>query len=245
MKQILIEDTEFWIRDSNRSDFDLDVIEEVFVGDTYCIDPTKHQSVVINVLFQQEFPIVIDVGAHIGSFMKLVKKHREHAKVICIEPCPESFKILQRNAENEDVVLYQAAVRYDKANVFIDGFGATGGGYLCNSCDVLPGLGDSGLFVADSDVRLMSLEDIIQKNKIDQIDLLKLDCEGSEWQILEKCSDETIDKIQCIVGEFHGEPWRFIKLLAKRFLDYKLGLEGYKTIGKFWLVRKTLLEISK
>ena len=47
----------------------------------------------------------------------------------------------------------------------------------------------------------------IKKNKIETCDLLKIDCEGSEYQILPAVSKETFARIKNIAMEFHeGRP---------------------------------------
>jgi hypothetical protein len=61
----------------------------------------------------------------------------------------------------------------------------------------------------------MSLESFV-KNKIQKCDLLKIDCEGLEYEILESLESELYAKIQRIVLEYHnGCPRRIEKLRRK------------------------------
>ena len=48
-----------------------------------------------------------------------------------------------------------------------------------------------------------TLPDIFEKQKLEKIDLLKLDCEGAEVEILKTVSDELLHRIRQIVMEIH------------------------------------------
>jgi hypothetical protein len=43
-------------------------------------------------------------------------------------------------------------------------------------------------------------------DEVGYCDLLKLDCEGSEYEILHGCSPETLSRVKRIVGEYHEWP---------------------------------------
>jgi hypothetical protein len=70
-------------------------------------------------------------------------------------------------------------------------------------------------------------------HSFDEIDILKLDCEGSEFSILENTT--MLDRIRVIVGEYHDKP-RFEKLVAERFADWKLRILHEGEPGAFWLL---------
>ena len=52
----------------------------------------------------------------------------------------------------------------------------------------------------------VSFDDLMNKESIDHCDLLKLDCEGSEYEILQRCAPDTLRRVRRIVGEFHEGP---------------------------------------
>ena len=52
-------------------------------------------------------------------------------------------------------------------------------------------------------VESTSLQKIFDENKISACKLLKLDCEGAEYQIIDSLPSEYLDKIQNIVMEYH------------------------------------------
>ena len=68
----------------------------------------------------------------------------------------------------------------------------------------------------------VTLWDIIENNKIDFIDFLKLDCEGSEYEILEHAVEENYcDKILNLAAEMHGRNYpgytKLINIIKKKF----------------------------
>ncbi len=81
-------------------------------------------------------------------------------------------------------------------------------------------------------VTSLTVEDILGSHRLDHIDILKLDCEGSEFSILGNTT--SLDRIGLIVGEYHGRE-RFLKLVADRFADWKLRILKDGELGTFWL----------
>jgi FkbM family methyltransferase len=53
-------------------------------------------------------------------------------------------------------------------------------------------------------VNAVSFDKIIQKYNIKSVDLLKIDCEGAEYEILYESNSLKEHIIKNIVGEFHG-----------------------------------------
>ena len=87
-------------------------------------------------------------------------------------------------------------------------------------------------------VRLMSLAEMIRERKIEAIDLLKLDCEGAEWDILPPCA-EILPKVRQIGMEFHlSRGWTAEKLAScLRDRGYKVKHTGGGWNGILWATR--------
>jgi FkbM family methyltransferase len=60
--------------------------------------------------------------------------------------------------------------------------------------------------------QLKTLSSIIEENNIQKIDLLKIDCEGAEWDVLEGIKEEHWAMIKSIVIEVHDIAGRFEKV---------------------------------
>ena len=67
-------------------------------------------------------------------------------------------------------------------------------------------LGETTTTQPGLEIASVSFDDIMNKEHIDRCDLLKLDCEGSEYELLQRCDPATLSRVRRIVGEFHEGP---------------------------------------
>ncbi|MBI3861707.1 MAG: FkbM family methyltransferase [Planctomycetia bacterium] len=81
-------------------------------------------------------------------------------------------------------------------------------------------------------LRTLTLEELMQEHGLAHIDILKLDCEKSEFSILGK--SPSLDRIGLIVGEYHGKE-QFEKLIVERFSSWDLKILRDGELGTFWL----------
>jgi FkbM family methyltransferase len=88
---------------------------------------------------------------------------------------------------------------------------------------------------------LKTLSSIIESEKIQKIDLLKIDCEGAEWDVLTGISDNDWLKIKSIVIEVHNIENRLQKVkdlfalkgFTKQFDEQEKGLENSAMFNVF------------
>lgn len=143
--------------------------------------------------------IVIDVGAHVGFFTIYVARQASEGKIYAFEPYSKSFNLLKKNVEMNklsNVITENCAVLKNSgtATLFIDRDFA-----ISNT-----------LFGAETDlekelVTTISIQDIFDKYKIERVDLLKLDCEGAEFEIILNLSKDVLEKIVKISAEIHQD----------------------------------------
>ena len=81
-------------------------------------------------------------------------------------------------------------------------------------------------------IATFTLELLMEKHNFDRIDVLKLDCEGSEFSILGR--SPSLSRIGLIVGEYHGRE-RFHQLVRDRFSAWRLRILQDGELGTFWL----------
>ena len=79
------------------------------------------------------------------------------------------------------------------------------------------------------DCNLDTLSSIIEAHKVSKIDLLKIDCEGAEWSVLNGISEEHWSRIKTIVIEVHDIDNRLDKI--KKLLGEK-GFKSFITNAK-------------
>jgi FkbM family methyltransferase len=147
---------------------------------------------------------VLDVGAHIGAFAVHCRQLMPNAQLACVEACPDNLDCLQANV-GEFAAVRHAAVTYEPGplvllNSITEFHPDTAGSYVASRSVPTP-LG----FVTDArPLATTTLEDLMNALGWDAIDLLKLDCEGSEHSILRQSPAVRRGQVRRIVGEYHG-----------------------------------------
>ena len=204
-----------WIR-RDYAGHDAAVIDEVLARDCYwtnCFDRWRNGP-----------QVVIDVGAHIGSFAWLWHAKDPTARIICIEACLDNIEILTANVGAFAQVVH-AACTYEPGELALlnsvkPGGTATGGSTVIPANE-FQGVGTYGhLYWRDSrPMPKITLEEAMALAGDDRIDLLKLDCEGGEFSILE---GGPLDRIAMIVGEYHGRA-RWDQFRARRMPNWDYG----------------------
>lgn len=145
---------------------------------------------------------VVDVGAGIGELAVPLAVRLPAARVIAVEPAPDSRALLERNlacngATNVEVVA--AAVAPDDGGRFLD---------LSRPPALRPAIREAREgAVAVASVTLASL---LERHHVARCDLLKVDCEGGEEELLAAAPDELLARVDRIVVETHriGAPER-------------------------------------
>jgi FkbM family methyltransferase len=166
---------------------DFHIFHRIFLRDEYRIEELPAR-----------LGCVIDLGANVGLFAARIAPRAE--RVLCYEPVPANFAQLERNvAALAHVKPFRAAVS-----------GATGTLRIYQpSSEALSGrhsaYADVNAHMTErfDEVPALSLDDVFARNGIDACDLLKIDVEGSEYEILHGASDATLARTARIFGEYH------------------------------------------
>jgi FkbM family methyltransferase len=132
----------------------------------------------IKSMVMPENPIIIDIGANVGIVSFYFAKRYPNAKIYAYEPHPVNYGNLLRGIEaNEltNIFPFNKAVLDDsdsEIEIYLDeeNSGASSVFYPSENS-------------AFSDT--ITLEEIVREHGITQIDFLKIDCEGSEFEIIE------------------------------------------------------------
>ncbi len=147
----------------------------------------------------QKKSVIVDVGAHYGFFSLFANRNtHKDSQIYSFEPSAENFRTLRKNISDnkiENVRMFQCAVG-----------SKNGTGKLIHRKNPVNSALEETTYVRSSSfeaVEIKTLGTLIKEKKIQQIDFLKLDCEGSEYAILETLSDEIFQIIKTISMEFH------------------------------------------
>jgi FkbM family methyltransferase len=152
----------------------------------------------INKIPFKEGDIVFDIGANIGMVSIFLAKKFPFLKIYSFEALPENYESLLNNIklnEIHNIKAYNVAVYKDSCKMkFIMRPDNTGGGTM-NS--LKKELDDHFIH----DIECKSLDQILNELCIDKIKFMKIDCEGSEYDIF--YNSKQINKIEYLSSEFH------------------------------------------
>jgi FkbM family methyltransferase len=136
---------------------------------------------------------VVDAGAHAGIFSLLASQWAK--EVVAIEASRVNFDLLKLNIDRNGIDNIDARNRalWGKSGemVQLEAMIASGSGRLK----------ESEVNERCNEVETLSLDDLI--DEIGDIDLLKIDIEGAEFEVLGACTK--LSSISTIVGELHIE----------------------------------------
>jgi FkbM family methyltransferase len=165
---------------------------------------------------------IVDLGAHVGlATLRLLAAHPD-AHVLAVEADPELIPRLRENVRELPVKVVHAAVG-----------GESGTRTLYRASDVT--WGNSLRRVLPSQVPVTvpaaTLDDVLEREGIDTVDLLKIDIEGGEWEVFD---DGVPDCVTAVVGELHAIDGRPASDLLDRMrpgLEIREGrVDDYRTV---------------
>ena len=151
----------------------------VFFEEVYKMFPVKDQT-------------ILDVGANIGdsSIYFALKGAR---KIIAIEPFPANYELAKKNIELNNlqkIIDINLAGCSNKSGFLTVDNKKSGGGVSLTSS------------TTGTKIPLFSLENILEQNNLNSA-ILKMDCEGCEYDSILKTDDKIIEKFSTIIIEYH------------------------------------------
>jgi FkbM family methyltransferase len=163
---------------------------------------------------------VVDIGAGIGEYPVYVAVMQPGGRVFAFEPYPQSFALMQENIRLNaltNVEAFDRAIAASTGELVLDLTGGEPLQFQSHAADVTPL--EKGLTV-----QALSLSDAFAMLELDSCDLLKLDCEGAEYEILLGAPQPVLEHIQRIVMEYHDNTVPYNHTDLKRFLSER----GYR-----------------
>ncbi len=134
--------------------------------------------------------IFFDVGGYTGEFTeKIINKFNCYSYIF--EPSNEFFKIIEKKFNNKPNIFMINSALSDYSGISHLGGGGTGSSIVKKG--------------GNEEVSVISFKDFIDENKITNIDYLKLNIEGSEYELLEHIIEiGFIKNINHIQVQFHN-----------------------------------------
>lgn len=152
---------------------------------------------------KKDNPIIVDIGAHIGCFSLYIAREskRKNPRIYSVEPGVENFKYLEINnrLNKSGLKCFNLAIGERTRVGYLNTQKGPDSFFIDEATDDRKK--DLGYY---QKCRVMTLEDFCCLAKIERIDLLKLDCEGSEYKILRKSMDFIEKNVENILIELHN-----------------------------------------
>ena len=142
----------------------------------------------------KENDTIIDVGGHIGLFMLFCEQFCHKGKIYCFEPASDNYKIFLDNTKLnnfKNVFPFNIAVSKQDGKIPL---------YLNDDTS------GHSIFLKNSNsiqVDSITLQKIFDLNNIEKCNLLKLDCEGSEYEIIDSLPESYFSMIDKMIIEYH------------------------------------------
>jgi FkbM family methyltransferase len=193
----------FFIRTDTQ---DNNVVQSCTIEDEYILD-----------ILHCNNSIILDLGTHIGGFT-IKALHNGALKVYSVEICEENIQLILQNVNlngysckyleqdgETSVTIINKAIHNDDNGIYVNLNNSYKNEceyqhryiYSCHDTSTEPTENKNRFFES------ISLDTIFNKCNIERVNIMKIDCEGAEWRALCGVSDETLEKIDIIVGEFN------------------------------------------
>ena len=166
--------------------------------------------------------VVVDIGANVGVVSIYLAKKYPFLKIFAFEPSKENYKNFLYNLRLNNV---------NSECIHVFNFAVTGNGRLVQMHERRYDSGsasvDSSLFGTNDHndgnfIQSITLSQIFTKFNLSKIKLLKIDCEGSEYEIFDKSTESLLNKISAIACELHWtdqsgrvKPFNLLQYLKK------------------------------
>jgi len=161
---------------------DVKTFDKIFLEDEYDFDPGQAPKV------------IIDAGANIGAASIYFAIKYPNSMIISLEPEKSNFDILMKNSKKyKNISCLNKALWHTKEPLYIKNPEANKESFEIQTQNLSPGI---------DVIEGISINDLMANFKINQIDILKIDIEGSEKEVFSH-NTEWLEKVGLIFIEFH------------------------------------------
>lgn len=137
--------------------------------------------------------IIVDAGANIGASTLYFRRRYPNAKIIAIEPERSNFALLKQNlSDYKGVILANYAIWPENTKLMISNPDAEKYAFQMKETDEHLGAIDG-----------VTIERLMEIWNLQQIDLLKIDIEGSEKMLFNKPDLDWLKKVRVMIIELH------------------------------------------
>ena len=144
----------------------------------------------LSFLKDEDIKNIVDVGANLGIFSVAARIAFENAKIHSYEPNPSNIPILEKHGKEFNFEIHEEAVGFKAGRASLSLTTTHDTSARITKSDI-----DEGVIV------LSDLDTVINRFENQKVDLLKLDCEGAEFEILR--NSKALKQVRFITMEYH------------------------------------------
>jgi FkbM family methyltransferase len=163
--------------------------------------------------------VILDIGSNIGASILFFHEQFPAARIYGFEPHPETFRVLQKNVGSlPSVEVLNYGLGAADATVSFPFDGADFSRFLSKDKTA-----DWSGPLSPNSCQVKHAGDVVRNLGLTKVDLIKIDCEGAEYDVLTSLPPDLLCECKWIVGEMHDESaFPLLALLAPHFdLDLK------------------------
>jgi FkbM family methyltransferase len=127
--------------------------------------------------------VVLDVGANVGKYSKFIKRINKDIDIFAFEPHPGTYQRLAKDADGLGIKTYNVGVGASEGSLKLYDYAEKDGSSHASLYKNVIEQIHKGKSMAH-DVKIISLDTFVINNKIETVDLLKIDTEGHELKVL-------------------------------------------------------------
>lgn len=176
---------------------------------------------------------IIDAGANIGAFSLLAAHLFPEARILALEPEEENFALLQENIRLNNLEKRVIPLKVGINNVRgVYDFFVSKEQYAHSMVEAIVG----DLVAEKLSISCVTLGDLFSEQHIDRIGVLKLDIEGTEYELLPTIA-EFFPRIDIIVLEIHDRAGFSSEALLAFMKEHGYNVERAPTHQRVYLLR--------
>lgn len=164
--------------------------------------------------------VILDIGSNIGTSILFFREKFPAARIYGFEPHPETFRILEKNVAGLPATkVFNYALGAANAELAVPFDGADFSRFTLAKD---PG-GDWSGPLSPTACQVRHAGEVVTDLGLTRVDLIKIDCEGTEADVLGSLPVDLLRNCKWIVGEMHNESaFPLLAMLASHFdLDLK------------------------
>lgn len=190
---IELEEWKFYLR---KSSSDIQVFDQIFVRMEY----KEALEIILNNLECNSKPIIVDAGANIGCSAIYLRTLNgfEKSNLISLEPFPETTQLLKKNLSINlpSYKIISAALWSKDCSISFDMNFRDGKEWSIRTVETPEG-----------QIKAISIKSLLKKFALKEIDIFKIDIEGSEYEVFLNSSENVkcLKNIRSVIMEIHDD----------------------------------------